>query len=198
MEETLPTTSSVLARARALCGDERAREVLERARLELSPSGERWESSSGDVIGVDALLGVDASAMGLVTVSPSLGEALEEAIAAALSSSPHVSLTELVLLWQLAEADEPAGYRREVSREVNADDAEALGRAVVAWLVAVGDETGARAASRATFSPLPSSRGHVIDVALPGGRDDERGAISRAVTALLRRPAAPMVKVSFV
>lgn len=158
--------------------DERAREALAHAVVNVVSGAARWEGSSGPVEAHRVTIGLDARRLGALRVVPALADAMCAAVANAIATRPREALLDVDLRWNAGVAPaEPDGYRGAAPHP-----APTLRDALVDYLDASGEPDLAQAVD--AVEPAASGR----DVGVRMKRPDDaraRGVITRAVRDLL-------------
>ncbi|MGE0788640.1 MAG: hypothetical protein AB7S26_23415 [Sandaracinaceae bacterium] len=155
---------AALARVKSMRSP-RAAEVLRRAELEvLEREAGDWESSDGTVHGVDLRALVDGYALGLISSSPSVHDAVIEAITAVAHDVIGASVIDLRFEWGLTERPLASAYRDQPRRRLDRTDADHVRTALAAFVHASGDEALAKRIADAT---LTVSRGRVRIAEVP-------------------------------
>jgi hypothetical protein len=109
--------------------------------MTIVPAVVQWESSERRMRAHRVNLFLDAARLGAVRSAPSVEDALRAAVAAALSSEPSETLAELVL--RFSSPPSSSAYRSGPTRATGI--AETLGRALLEYLHASGNDALARA-----------------------------------------------------
>lgn len=121
----------------------RAVEVLERSMLSASERG-AWESSDGTVRAVDLTVLTDGFALGLVTSSPLVHDAVVEAIAEVAPRVLGASIVDLTFEWALREHGARGTYRDERFERADRRSRTDVKRALAGFLAGRGEIDAAR------------------------------------------------------
>lgn len=184
-------------------GDPRSRDVLARALIAIDHNAERWVASEGVVHAHRVTLGVDARTLARLDHPPAVRDAVEAALAAAIARRPGEALLDVRPYWALEDAAEAEGYRGGgQGTPVARDDAEVVGRALVAYLRAAGEEAVAERMARGSVE-LSRTRECVRATLLLAREDDRalaadphgRTVVGDALRALLQGPERCAVRV---
>lgn len=164
---TIPDPAALRDGVLAVCRDRAARAAVESGRLRCEEHGRPWESSDRVVQGVAVTLGVGPAALGALS-NAFTREALQEAVAVAVSRFDGISLLKFACRWEFG--DDPASieggalaapYRGEgFARErpsAQPEDEELLRRAVIAYVTARGEASELPAYEWRVRAELPSN-----------------------------------------
>lgn len=116
--------------------DERARDALVHASIEIVIAAAGWTGSGGPVQAHRVTLGFDARTLGGLRAAPALKDALCAALASAIAARPGETLLDLQLRWMAEPRAAPAGYR---DAPPNAPD-ESLLDALTDYLAGAGQQ----------------------------------------------------------
>jgi hypothetical protein len=145
--------------------DERARDILRRASLQIA-SSRRFGYYTPVFDAFRVTLGVDASTLGLLTAAPALVDAVNAALAVAVATGHDQKLVDLAFRWSPAARPHPTAYRDAAPE----DQETTLHEGLVAYLEAAGDLALATTMASGKVSPDP--RDPAIDVHLPRAEHD--------------------------
>ncbi len=188
MNEALPSLPSPEALRQAALdalgphADERTREALEVAELQLEAAVAAWESSAGHVEGHRVTLSVDAATLGRLRAAPALEDALHAALAAAMARHPGQTLAGLVLCWaREGRSAAPDGYRDRPP-----DAPQTLEQALPAYLEGRGEGSLARLLQDASLEATPGGLRVVLDPDRLRAFRSAGTAVTSALTAAAR------------